>query len=36
MLLGNAIIIGSGLFVAARDIRTRGAAAEPVALTPRE
>jgi S-adenosylmethionine uptake transporter len=37
MLLGNAIIIGSGLFVGARDMRTRGAAAlEPGALTPRE
>jgi len=36
MLLGNAIIIASGLYVAARDMRMRAVVAEPIALTPRE
>jgi S-adenosylmethionine uptake transporter len=37
IVLGNAIIIGSGLYLAARDVRWRAAVVlEPVALTPRE
>ena len=37
IVLGNAIIIGSGLYLATRDVQWRAAAAaEPVALTPRE
>jgi S-adenosylmethionine uptake transporter len=37
IVLGNAIIIGSGLYVAVRDVRTRVAVAlDPGALTPRE
>ena len=37
IVLGNAIIIGSGLYLAARDVQWRAdVVAEPVALTPRE
>jgi len=37
IVLGNAIIIGSGLYLAARDVQWRGAVvAEAAALTPRE
>ena len=37
IVLGNAIIIGSGLYLATRGVQWRAAvAAEPVALTPRE
>ena len=36
MLVGNAVIIASGLYVGLRELQRRGAAAEPAALTPRE
>jgi S-adenosylmethionine uptake transporter len=37
IVLGNAIIVGSGLYLAARDVQWRpGVVAAPIALTPRE